>query len=108
MTTDTSKIDRYKLETIFEGDYVTHTIHRSDPGMAQRTIEVKERWRRTKTIGSGTFGVVWLQEQEGGGGHLRAVKKIARNFKGVDYSRELATLAKLKDVSVCEAIYMGV
>lgn len=108
MTADTSKVDRYKLETTFDGDYVTHTIHKSNLGMAQRTIEVKERWKRTKDIGSGSFGVVWLEEQEGGGGHLRAVKKIARNFKGVDYSRELATLAKLKDVSISEAMYMSV
>lgn len=101
-TTDTSKVDPYELETTFDGRDVIHTIHKSNLATEQRTIEVKERWEWVRDLGAGAYGEVSLQEEKEGE-QVRAVKKISRIEKGVDYSRELATLAKLKDVSVLES-----
>lgn len=97
MTAD-SELDRYKLETTLDGDDIIHVIRRSELSTWQPGIEIKERWRQKKKIGSRAFGVVWSQQDQKGG-QVRAVKSLSRNG---DNSRELATLAKLVDVSAPE------
>lgn len=95
----TSKLDRYKLETVFEGDDVVHTEYTSDLATGQRKVEVKRRWRWERDIGEGGFGVVWLEKEVGGKAELRAVKRVGHLFRGIDWSRELTALAKVKEVS---------
>lgn len=94
----TTRIDRYRLETAFDGDDVIHTTYKSDLAAGRRKVEIKTRWKRKKDIGEGGFGVVSLEEAEGGT-EVRAVKRLYRGAQRVDWSRELNTLAKLKDVS---------
>lgn len=98
MTSETAKFYRYKLETTFHGDSVIHTTYGSDLVSGRRTIEIKTKWKRTKDIGEGGFGVVWLEEEETRR-DLRAVKRLANRTGNFGCSRELYTMAKLKDVS---------
>jgi hypothetical protein len=65
----------------------------------RRTVENK--WKRTKEVSYGAFGMVWL-EKETETGHLRAVKEISKNESTTarkDYAKELAMLAHLSKVS---------
>lgn len=95
METDASKLDRYRLETRFDGDNVViHTIYKTDLDTGMRKTPTQEKWRQKSEIGVGGFGAVWLEEE---GGQLRAVKMLRRT-RNIDYSRELSTLAKLNDV----------
>lgn len=66
---DNSNLDRFKLETSFGDGSVTHTTYTTN-----RKAPVQTTWKDSKTIRSGGFGVVILQEADGG--QLRAVKKI--------------------------------
>lgn len=93
-----SKVDRYKLETVIYEDHVIHTTYRTDLASGQRKVAVGEKWMRRKEIGIGGFGVVFLEEEERES-KLRAVKRLPLGLRNVDYSRELNTLAKLTDVS---------
>lgn len=92
-----SELKRYKLPVKFDGDYIIHPIN-DDPDLDTPRLgsEVEERWIQKETIGKGGFGEVWLQKEEGG--ELRAVKRLAQVVQGVDFSRELVTLATLGDV----------
>ena len=58
-------------------------------------------WTRTKRIGRGAFGTVWLECNDKNG--LRAVKEVAKESSGtplrVDYKRELEALRWLSNVS---------
>lgn len=92
------KVDRYKLETVIYEDHVVHTTYKTDLAARQRKVTVEEKWTRKKEIGVGGFGVVLLEQEEGG--QLRAIKKLPLGLPNVDYSRELNTLARLTDVSV--------
>lgn len=96
MASRTSRINRYKLNAIFNGDTVVHTTYKSDLGAKQRRVEVKTTWRREKELGSGAFGVVW-REREEGSGELRAVKTVPRLQLNV---REMEALVELQDVSI--------
>lgn len=90
-----SDLERYRLPVKFNGEYIIHPI--TDFTAGDAVSEVEERWMQKQVIGKGAFGEVWLQEEEGGG-ELRAVKRLAQVADGVDFSRELVTLAKLADV----------
>lgn len=114
MATSTLDIDQYRLQTTFDGDCVIHTykcgtvvqedVKMEDAGCEneetekkeQKEEEIKEKWRHKHKIGAGGFGVVWLQEAECG--KVRAVKQLPRDARNVNYSRELATMAEVKDV----------
>lgn len=85
---------RYKFHTIFDGDSVEHTTHRSDLQSRQRRVVVKTRWTREKELGSGAFGIVW-REREAESKELRAVKIVPKHFLNV---REIGQLAELRDV----------
>lgn len=84
-------LERYKLETTFNGDYVSHTLNEL-PECASKVT----RWRRVKQIGSGGFAVVWL-EQNLTTGQTRAVKQLMHGR--CNFSRELQMLIELSDVS---------
>jgi hypothetical protein len=70
----------------------------------QRRIREQERWQRTKHLGSGSFGVVWLETCTEGSssGRVRAVKEIVKGTASVTvvYSRELEAIAKFSQEKV--------
>lgn len=98
-TARASKLDRYKLETTFHADHsITHTTFKTDLAAQERKIVIQTKWIAKKLLGSGGFGIVILQEAEGG--QLRAVKKMPQGLGKTDYSRELNVLSKVADVCI--------
>lgn len=60
-------------------------------------MRTKKRWIKQNELGSGTFGEVWLeQNQEGETRAVKCVKK--RTGYKIDYYRELLAMAKLSKV----------
>lgn len=106
MTALTSKIDDfpYRMDAEFRKNGVV--MHRqSGRSWWKKFLGPEEEWRRVQNIGSGSFGVVWLEE-ESTTGQLRAVKRMAMppvDLVGrcghVDFRRELQTLIDLREVS---------
>lgn len=100
MGTRTARRELYRLTTgspehAYSKGSVVHSTYK--PGLPETKIE----WKREKVIGSGGFGIVWLEKN--GGGELRAVKSLPkRNFKA-NFLREVDALAELRNVSVFEA-----
>lgn len=91
MTSDSSKLDQYKLQATIHADTVDHKEE-------QQTVT----WIRETKLGAGSFGEVW-REKELISGKLRAVKvipKVLLKSNRVDYKRELEMLVELKDVSL--------
>lgn len=71
MSVRISKLDNFKLETVFGDGFVmnaTFDWHLSTKHKRSTT------WRQEKLLGEGGFGSVWLQMEVGG--QLRAVKEI--------------------------------
>lgn len=98
MTANTSSTELHKLETTFDGGDVIHTVYRPDPAAEGGEIKDRTKWKPKKIIGQGTFGEVMLQEEEGRE-KFRAVKKLSRQARNVNWSQELDTLAGLREVS---------
>lgn len=76
----------------------TKTIHQKYSG---RRSFMQEIWTRKKYLGSGGYGVVWLERRECG--QLRAVKELRIRksaLKDDDYVRELEALAKFSQDKV--------
>lgn len=88
MASRTAILDRYKLDSLFDGDTVVHTTFES-------VVEVKTSWKRERKLGSGAFGVVWREKKEESE-ELRAVKVIPRQHVNL---REVEALVALQDVS---------
>jgi len=97
-----------ELKTDVTPGYCTHTFHETP------SAPRKEVWKRTKQIGAGGFGTVWLETCTKGWGNatdkLRAVK-VLQLPSGKDaspniaqYGRELETLAKFSLPKVCGLI----
>ncbi|KAJ5129356.1 uncharacterized protein N7515_005395 [Penicillium bovifimosum] len=90
-----------KLSTEFTSECTTHTFFGSTlvPGKRRsRRQRQEERWTKSKRLGHGSFGVVWLEECVAGRiGRLRAVKEIRKEtvgFQEEEYNRELEAIAK--------------
>lgn len=105
-----------KLETMLSnnGVIVRHVPYVSNPRMRQRKIKREETWKRSRELGTGTFGRVWLEERlDGdGAGKLRAVKEIAKSLpqnvnREIDYNRELEAIAEFSHSKVCKACYFS-
>lgn len=94
--TDNSNLDRFKLETSFGDGSVTHTTYTTDLTRGVRRAPVLTTWNDSKTIGSGGFGTVILQEADRG--QLRAVKKIYNRTGERDFSMELSVMAEVAHV----------
>jgi hypothetical protein len=93
-----------RLEVKSFGDYSIQTRHVSTAHSQQRRIREQERGQRTKHLGSGSFGVVWLETCTEGSssGRVRAVKEIVKGTASVPvvYSRELEAIAKFSQEKV--------
>lgn len=85
-----------KLDTQFHSDpeYTEHIQYVSGTTLRQRRVRKEERWKRETQLGSGAFGIVWLERciQGDSTGSLRAVKKVQK-LESSDYHRELEAIA---------------
>ena len=71
-------VNRYEIErTEVFLDRVEHRRFISDRNLGVRRQTKIERWRKKKFLGRGTYGDVWLEEEEEG--RLRAVKIIRKD-----------------------------
>ncbi|KAH7012921.1 kinase-like domain-containing protein [Ilyonectria destructans] len=72
----------WKLETTVCDGYTLQTRHVSNQATGLWRTPVQERWQRTKKLGQGGFGVVWLEQCTEGvsAGQVRAVKQIQTSF----------------------------
>lgn len=96
MSVPFSKLDKFKMETVFHDGYVVNTTIGWD---LSTTKAVLTTWTRQKKLGSGGFGTVWLEKNEEGG-QLRAVKKLQRvDVAQMAFTNELVALITLADVS---------
>lgn len=88
------------------GDVITkHVIETSGRSARQRKIRIEQQWRRTESLGEGTFGVVWKEILIAGNSETkeRAVKMIRKRIQKsnpMDYSRELEAIAKFSYLKV--------
>lgn len=94
MTSTTAILARHKIDTVFDGGTVVHKTYKSNLHTRQRKVTVKTTWTREKELGSGAFGIVWRERQEGSQ-ELRAVKVVSKRQLNV---REVDALAELQDV----------
>ncbi|KAF2269337.1 kinase-like protein [Lojkania enalia] len=85
-----------KLETRINQEYTVHVYSDVDPALRSLTVEREERWQQKRSIGRGRFGDVFLEKCVQGirQGELRAVKRIPRPKKELEYVRELEAIAK--------------
>jgi hypothetical protein len=99
MAGNSDLVDFFRLDASFDPIYaVTRENVRAADGK-RRTV-VKE-WKRTKRLGNGASGTVWL-EKETEKGDLRAVKEVSKNGSitaRIDYTQELVALGHLSKVS---------
>lgn len=94
MSSNSSRLDRYKLRSEFTENSVTHRTIESNLGTRQRRIKVLTTWVHERKLGSGAFGEVWLQREKISG-NLRAVKAISKTQLR---THELDALIDLQDV----------
>jgi hypothetical protein len=85
-----------KLPTKFRPNHTVHTVFESSdlPRRQTRRQRREEIWVRSKKLGCGGYGTVWLEEC---GTRLRAVKEIVKNTEAgssAEYIRELEAIAK--------------
>lgn len=76
------KLDHYKLETEFYDGYVVNPTY--EWKFSTRRLKGSLKWKREKHLGTGVFGSVWLEKEEGGG-QLRTVKSL--DWQGLLRSR---------------------
>lgn len=94
-------VDHFKLETAFLPEHTLHTYYKSDSLDGRRKVKIVKRWRKTRIVGEGNFGSVWLELEEDGS--ERAVKAISRRLCShniIDYRKEVAAMARLSKVTV--------
>lgn len=94
MSSNTARLDRYKLHSELTDNSVTHRTIQSDMVTGSRRIEVLTTWVHERKLGAGAFGEVSLQREKVSG-QLRTVKVIAQHQLRV---HEMDALIDLQDV----------
>ncbi len=91
-----SDLDHLKIETIFQPDHVISPGYFSNPRRGIRRARIEKKWYRKRSLGTGAFGEVWLEEEASDPSQLRAVKVIKKAQMlrdDIDYMRELKSMA---------------
>ena len=97
-------VDHFKLDAFYDSlSLMTHeTLRVPDQAQHKRQVTVVKQWKRTKSIGRGAFGTVWLDRGEGD--EVRAVKEVVKEDSGtllkINCKRELLALSRLSKVSL--------
>lgn len=97
-----------RLSTRFLSDNTIHTYFESTTVFNRRARRQKrvETWVRSKELGRGSFGIVWL-EQCPREDRLRAVKEIAKKkIQENAYHRELEAIVKFSHARVCRRLHV--
>jgi hypothetical protein len=98
MAGNSDLVNFFQLDASFDPIYAV-TRENVSAADGKRRTAVKE-WKRTKRLGNGVFGTVWLEE-EMEKGELKAVKEVSKNGSTTartDYTRELVALGRLSKV----------
>jgi hypothetical protein len=89
-------------------EFLNPTIDVNSSNDLQTLYVGKDRgiWRRTKSLGRGSCGHVWLQEREVDmpALHARAVKEVALSQlskDGIDHLNEISAMARFSTLKVC-------
>jgi hypothetical protein len=100
----------WKLEGVVDCNYTIQTRYVSNPATGLWRSRVEERWQRTKVLGRGSFGVVWLEECTSGpsSGKVRAVKELKKHIGAscispASMARELDAIIKFSHERVWSA-----
>ncbi len=89
----------WQLECDVRSDCTLQTRHVTNSAEGLWRERVEERWQRTRELGRGSFGVVWLEKCASGpsSGQLRAVKELRKTQTSARpkyYSKELEAIVK--------------
>ncbi|KXJ90520.1 kinase-like domain-containing protein [Microdochium bolleyi] len=87
-----------ETETI-DNQTTRHIRYEAGRSARQRRVRIEEQWRRSRQLGQGAWGTVYLETcvNPGFGSRLRAVKEIKKcvyNGEELDYGRELEAIFK--------------
>jgi hypothetical protein len=91
----------FKLDTELQDGQIIHTRYVTNPALGQWNSRVDERWHRTRELGRGAFGVVWLEACQAGpsSGQVRAVKGMKKAESPL-WPRELEAVIKFSHTRV--------
>lgn len=89
----------WKLESVVHPNYTVQIHYISDAAQGQWRRPVEERWQRTRQLGRGAFGIVWLEQCtiDPSHGQLRAVKELCKTSRSLPpayYLKELDAIFK--------------
>jgi hypothetical protein len=97
-------LDTFHLNVTFSGSYLEQRRAFSDRRRGLRDVIEVKTWRRTKELGRGGFGIVYLEEDEQG--NARAVKEVPRAMgkqTTIDPLREITAMAAFSKVRRCSS-----
>lgn len=91
-----------RLDAVVSASHTIQARYVSNPAIGQRRTRLEENWHRTKELGRGTFGVVWLETCVAGPSlsQLRAVKEIRKDGDVSTFYRELDAVARFSQERV--------
>ena len=76
-------VEHYRLNTFFDGETTTHISNAQGPH-GVRGLKTITKWKRTRKLGEGGAGSVWLETMEGRQTKTRAVKVIAKGLRSIN------------------------
>lgn len=97
-------LESSQLKVSFTDSYLEQRRAYSDPKRGLRNVIQLIRWRRTKTIGSGGFGITYIQEDDRG--ERRAVKETPKSLgrkEIIKVWREIMAMASFTKVRTYES-----
>lgn len=94
MSSNTARLDSFKLHSEFTDNSVTHRTIESDLNTGRRRTAIFMTWVHEQKLGPGMFGEVSMQREKRSG-QLRTVKVVPRNRVKM---YEMDALIALQDV----------